>query len=260
MPDTNVVVAASICGASEVLDTVVTEPHHEESRRLLDALLDAGNCCRCVVSPTVAGEVRRVARRAAARAVGRAIGVRHAKKSNVEFAEMRRVADQCVEQSSRFISLMTLYNPHPSLVEVRLAEVEKMVEEIKKRHVEILSGGTDNRVTGASNVSIGAGCSGAVRDMAGRDQNDLAQYERFLKREPAGNTMDKKILAEAAAIRDIVHDESERFCIASNDMGIFAPLGLRDGRVSRPIVDMISDRFAIMCGLPRAVRMLCTEA
>ena len=69
--------------------------------------------------------------------------------------------------------------------------------------------------------------------------------------------MDKRILAEAASIRDIVGGGSESVCIASNDMGIFAPLALRDGRVSRPIVDMIRDRFAITCGSPRDIGALC---
>ena len=72
--------------------------------------------------------------------------------------------------------------------------------------------------------------------------------------------MDKKILAEAAAIRDVIKDRSERLCIASNDTGIFAPLRLRGGQESRPIVDMIRDRFGIECGLPRTIRTLCTRA
>ena len=95
--------------------------------------------------------------------------------------------------------------------------------------------------------------------MAGPGQNDMAQYEGFLMREPLGNRMDKRILAEAAAIRDNVHGGSERFCIASNDMGIFAPLGLPGGRVSRPIVDMIYGRFGITSGLPHEIRALCTQ-
>ena len=56
LPDTNVVIAASIYDVSDVFNTVVVEPHHEESKLLLDALLDADSGCRCVVSPTVAGE------------------------------------------------------------------------------------------------------------------------------------------------------------------------------------------------------------
>lgn len=108
LPDTNVVVAASICCVSEMFDTVAVEPHHEESRRLLDAALDANSCCQCVVSPTVAGEVRQVTRRAATRAVRRAIGAHRAKKSNAGFAEMRRMVAKCIEQSFRFVSSMTI--------------------------------------------------------------------------------------------------------------------------------------------------------
>ena len=36
-PDTNVVVAASVCGVSEMFGTVVAVPRHGESRRLLAA-------------------------------------------------------------------------------------------------------------------------------------------------------------------------------------------------------------------------------
>ena len=114
LPDTNVVVAASICGVSGVFDAIVAEPHHEESKRLLDALLDARNCCRCVVSPTVAGEVRRVARRAATQAVHKAIGAQRAKKI-AEFDEIDRIIVKCVDQSSRFVSSMDLHDPHHTL-------------------------------------------------------------------------------------------------------------------------------------------------
>ena len=41
--------------------------------------------------------------------------------------------------------------------------------------------------------------------------------------------------------------------------GDFCPAQAHDGRESRPVVDMISDRFAITCGTPRTVRILCTQ-
>ena len=119
------------------------------------------------------------------------------------------------------------------MVEAHLAEVDKMAGEIRRRY----------------------------GDMAAESlQSGAAQYERFLQREPAKNTMDKRILAEAASTRDIFcagHDGPEELCIASNDMGIFAPFTLRDGRMSRPIVDMIRDRLAIPCGSPRDIWALC---
>ena len=257
LPDTNVVVAASIRVISNTLDTVV-EPHHKESRRLLDALSDADSGCRCVVSPTVASEVHRVVRRAATRAIDKVVGV-HAIKSKAEFAETIRMRDACVEQSSRFLSSMTLYDLPPSLVEANLAEVDKMVEEIGKRRAELLVELASRQAAGAQAGPAGAGRLGAGRALVWPGQYDLAQYERFFVREPLGNTMDKRILAEAITIRDIIPGGSGRFCIASNDRGIFAPLGLRGGRESRPIVDMIHDRFGITSGLPSAICALCMQ-
>ena len=195
LPDANVIVAASICDVSVVFGTVVAEPHHEESRRLLDAPLDAGNCCRCVVSPTVAGEVRRPARRAATHAVHKAIGVQRVKKSKTEFEEIDRIIVRCVDQSSRFVSPMDLHDPHRSLVEAHLAEVDKMAAEIKKGHAKILAEQAARRGAGVSSRSDGAVCSGGGRAVAWPELSNLAQYERFLKREPMGNAMDKRILA-----------------------------------------------------------------
>ena len=232
------------------------EPHHEESRRLLDALLGADSGCRCVISPTVASEVHRVARRAATRAIRKAVGP-HAIKSEAGFAEMYQMRDACVKQASRFVSSMTLYDPPPSLVEAYHGEVDKMVGEIGNRYAGILAELAARQAAGAQAGPAGAGHLGAGRAWVWPGQYDLAQYERFLMREPLGNTMDKRILAEAAAIRNMVDGGSERFCIASNDMGIFAPVGLPGGRESRPIVDMIHDRFGITSGLPRTIRTLC---
>ena len=259
LPDTNVVVAASIYDTSDVFSTVVYEPHHEESKRLLDALLDADGGCRCVVSPTVAGEVRRVARRAATQAVHKNTAIQQAKKTEATFTEMGRIIDKCVGQSFRFVSSMTPYDPPPSLVEAHHAEVDKMVGEIGKRHAELLAELAARQAAGAQAGPLGAERLGSGRALVWPGQDDLAQYERFLMREPLGNTKDKRILAEAISIRDIVPDVSGRFCIASNDRGIFAPLGLPGGRESRPIVDMIHDRFGITSGLPRTIRALCMQ-
>ena len=258
LPDTNVVIAASIYDTSNVFNTVVCEPHHKESKRLLDALLDADSGCQCVVSPTVAGEVQRVARRAAIRAIRKAVGS-HAIKGKAEFVETLLMRDTCVNQAHRLVSSMTRYNPPLSLIEANLAEVDKMVEEIGKGHAELLAEQAARQAAGAQAWPAGAARLGASRDLAWPGQDDLAQYERLLRREPLGNTGDKRILAEAAAIRNMVGGRSERFCIASNDMGFFAPLGLPGGRVSRPIVDMIHDRFGITSGLPSVIRTLCTE-
>ena len=161
-PDTNVIVAASICDVSGVFDAVVAEPHHEESRRLLDALLDASGCCRCVVSPTVAGEVQRVARRAATRAVHKAIGVQRVKNSKAKFDEIDRIIVKCVDQSSRFVSSMDLHDPHHSLVEAYLVEVDKMAVAIKRRHGEMLAEQASRQAACASGKSGGA-CIGDPR-------------------------------------------------------------------------------------------------
>ncbi len=166
---------------------------------------------------------------------------------------------KCVGQASRYVLSMTPYDLPPSLVEAHLAEVDKIVEEIGKRRAELLAELASRQAAGAQAGPAGAERLGAGRTLAWPGQDDLAQYERLLKREPLGNTKDKRILAEAAAIRDIVPDGSGRFCIASNDMGIFAPVGLPGGRESRPIVDMIHDRFGITSGLPRTIRTLCTR-
>ena len=257
LPDTNVVIAASIRVISNTLGTVV-EPHHKESKRLLDALLDADSGCRCVVSPTVAGEVRRVARRAATQAVHKNTAIQQAKKTGVEFTEMRRMIVKCVGQASRFLSSMTPYDPPPSLVEAYHGEVDKMVGEIGTTYTGMLAERAARQAAGMQTGPAGAARLGA--DWAlDWPEDDLAQYKRFLRREPLGNTKDKRILAEAAAIRNMVGGRSGRFCIASNDMGIFAPVGLPGGRESRPIVDMIHDRFGITSGLPRTIRTLCTR-
>lgn len=165
-----------------MFDTVAVEPHHEESRRLLDAALDANSCCQCVVSPTVAGEVRQVTRRAATRAVRRAIGAHRAKKSNAGFAEMRRMVAKCIEQSFRFVSSMTMYDPRPSLVEVHLAEVDKMLETIKKRHAEMLAEQIARQAADPPVRSGSGACSGAGSVVEGPGHTDMAQYERFLER------------------------------------------------------------------------------
>ena len=259
LPDTNVVIAASIYDVSDVFNTVVVEPHHEESKILLDALLDANSGCRCVVSPTVAGEVQRVARRAATQAVRKNTDIQRAKTTEAKFSEMDSIITKCVNQSSRFPSSMTPYDLPPSLVEARHAEVDKMVEAIETAYTGMLAERAARQAAGTQAGPAGAARPGADRSLARPEQDDLAQYERFLRREPLGNTGDKRILAEAIAIRDDVSDGSERFCIASNDMGIFAPLVLRGGRESRPIVDMIQDRFGITSGLPSVIRTLCTE-
>ena len=258
LPDTNVVIAASIRVISNTLDTVV-EPHRKESRLLLDALLDADSGCRCVVTPTVASEVQRVARRAATHAVRKNMDMQRAKTAEAKFTGTGRAIDKCVEQSFRYVSSMTRYDPPPSLVESNLAEVDKMVEEIGKRRVEILAERAARQAAGTQAGPAGAARLGAGRALAWPEQDDLAQYERFLRREPLGNMGDKRILAEAITISDDVPDGSGRFCIASNDMGIFAPVGLPGGRESRPIVDMIQDRFGITSGLPSVIRTLCTE-
>ena len=151
---------------------------------------------------------------------------------------------------------MTRYDPPPPVVEQHLAEVDKMVEEIRRRHGDMAAGPTAKFPCDAHGMAADAAMPGAGRAAAGPGRIDAAQYERFLARGPAGNTMDKRILAEAASIGDTVGG-SERMCIASNDMGIFAPLVLRDGQVSRPIVDMIHDRFEITCGSPRDIWALC---
>ena len=259
LPDTNVVIAASIYDTSDVFNTVVYEPHHEESKLLLDALLDADSGCRCVVSPTVAGEVHRVARRAATQAVRKNTDIQRAKKTGVEFTEMRRMIAKCVGQASRYVSSMTPYDPPLSLVEANHAEVDKMVEEIRTAYTGMLAEQAARQAADMQVGPAGAARPGADRSLAWPEQDDLAQHERFLKREPLGNMGDKRILAEAITIRDYVSDGSGRFCIASNDMGIFAPLVLRGGRESRPIVDMIQDRFGITSGLPSVIRTLCTE-
>ena len=234
LPDTNVIIAASVHVTSVASDIVVTEPHHEESGLLLDALLNRKHRVRCVVLPTVAVEVARVTRRAASRAVLNAFREQCGKKGWYGTAEMDRMITTCVDRSILLVSSMTRCDPPPHMVEVHLADVDKMAGEIRRRY----------------------------GDMAAESlQSDAAQFERFLQREPAKNSMDERILAEAASARDIFcagRDGPEELCIASNDMGIFAPLTLRDGRVSRPIIDMIRDRFAITCGLPRDIRALCT--
>ena len=59
------------------------------------------------------------------------------------------------------------------------------------------------------------------------------------------------------SMRDILGG-SEPLCIASYDEGFFAPMRLRGGGVSRPVVDMIQERFGITCGSPRDVWALCS--
>ena len=230
LPDTNVVIAASIYDVSDVFNTVVVEPHHEESKLLLDALLDADSGCRCVVTPTVASEVQRVARRAATHAVRKNMDMQRAKTAEAKFSEMDSIITKCVNQSSRFLSSMTPYDPPPSLVEARHAEVDKMVEGIETAYTGMLAEQAARQAAGTQIGPAGAARLGADRVLAWPEQDDLAQYERFLRREPLGNTGDKRILAEAATIRNMVDGRSGRFCIASNDTGIFAPLGLRGGR------------------------------
>ena len=178
-------------------------------------------------------------------------------KKRVELSEIDKAVEKCVDQSHLFVSSMTRYDPHPSMVKAHLAGVEDMVEEIKRRHAEMTTtAATRSQRTGPGKPAPAAG-HWTGPDAAEPGRHLVAQYERFLKREPAGNTMDKRILAETASIRDIVGGGPERFCIASNDMGIFAPLLLRGGRTSSPIVDMIRDRFAITCGFPRDIREMC---
>lgn len=260
LPDTNVVAAASVHAKSDVLDIVVSEPHHDESRLLLDAFLDPGSDGWCVASPTVIGEVYRVTRRAATQATHRAFTKQCVKKGGVWVSEMGRIVEHCVNESFRLVSSMAKYDLHPFSVEAKLVEVDKMTEDIKKRYRDTAletAFGSPNGVPGSPGGSVG---SGAEQAAAGFGQDDASQYERFLRREPTGNTMDKRILAEAVAIRDGISGKAERLCIASNDMGIFAPLRLRGGRESGPIVDMIRDRFGIECGLPRTIRTLCTGA
>ena len=58
-------------------------------------------------------------------------------------------------------------------------------------------------------------------------------------------------------MRDILGG-SEPLRIASYDEGFFAPVRLRGGGVSRPVVDMIQGRFGITCGSPRDVWALCS--
>ena len=198
-----------------------------------------------------------MARRAATRVVNAAFGIPYGKKHGGGFPETDTAINYCAAQSHLLVSSMTRYDPHPSAVEQHLAEVDEMVEEIKRRYGAMPAGPTTRLRRDAHGVAAGAAVSGAGRAAAEPGRIDAAQYERFLAREPAGNTMDKRILAEVASIGDIVGGP-ESMCIASNDMGIFAPLVLRGGRVSRPIVDMIRDRFAITCGSPRDIWALCT--
>ena len=155
---------------------------------------------------------------------------------------------------------MTRYDPHPALIEAKLVEVGKMVDDVMKRYHNMTAKSIGFSACGAPGNPVYVADSGAVQAAAKTAQNDLAQYERFLKREPSKNTMDKRILAEAAVIRDDIHGSRERLCIASNDTGIFAPLRLRGGYESAPIVGMIRDRFAIECGRPSTIRALCTGA
>ena len=236
---------------------VVTETYHEESKRLIDALLDQDGRGRCVVTTTVAREVERVARRAATRVAHTAFGIPYGKKAGSRFSEMVNAINNCVDHSHLLVSSMTRYDPHPSAVERHLAEVEEMAEEIKRRYGAMSAEPATRPHRAAHGTAAGAAMSGAGQAAAEPGRIDAAQYERFLAREPAGNTMDKRILAETASIGDIVGGP-ESMCIASNDMGIFAPLVLRGGRVSRPIADMIRDRFAITCGSPRDIWALCT--
>ena len=259
LPDTNVIVAASIRAASAALGIVVTEPHCEESRRLLGALLDQNGRGRCAVSPTVAYEVGRAVWRAAARAARTAFRIPHGKINMSEFPEVARVIDNCVNRPHVPVSSMTRYDPPLPMVEAYLAEVDKMTGEIRRRYGDMAAGTTACFPRGAHGEPVDAATPGVGRDTAESWQSGAAQYKRFLRREPAGNTMDKRILAEAASIRDMIcggRAGPEVLCIASNDMGIFAPLVLRAGRVSRPIVDMIRDRFAITRGFPRDIGML----
>ena len=256
LADTNVIVSASVRVTSAALRVAVTETNHEESKRLLDALLNRNGRGRCVVSTTVAREVDRVARRAATRVVNVAFGTQYGRKQRGGFLDADDTINDCVDKSHRLVSSMTRYDPPPSVVEQHLAEVDEMVEEIGRRYGDMAAGPAARIPRDARGMAADAAMPGGGRAAAEPGRIDAAQYKRFLGREPAGNTLDKRILAEAVSIRDTVGG-SERMCIASNDMGIFAPLVLRGGQVSRPIVDMIRDRFAITCGSPRDIGALC---
>lgn len=146
------------------------------------------------------------------------------------------------------------------MVEAELVEVDKMTRDIEKSYWDIASRPAVFPPRSVPGGLAGGAGFGAERAAMEPVRDDLAQYKRFLKREPHGNTMDKRILAEAAAMRDANKGGPERLCIASNDMGFFAPLRLRGGRESGPIVDMIRGRFGIECGRPSAIRALCTGA
>ena len=139
LPDTNVIVAASVYADSDVFGIVAAEPHHDESKLLLEAFLSPDSDSRCVLSPTVVGEVLRVARRAATQAVRKAFVEQRTKKSHEMFDEANRMVEKCVRQSIRFLSSMTKYHPRPSLLEAQLVEVDKITEDIRKRYGDITS-------------------------------------------------------------------------------------------------------------------------
>lgn len=171
LPDTNVVVAASVHAKSDVLDIVVSEPHHDESRLLLDAFLDPGSDGWCVASPTVIGEVYRVTRRAATQATHRAFTKQRVKKGGVWVSEMGRIVEHCVNESFRLVSSMAKYDLHPFSVEAKLVEVDKMTEDIKKRYRDTAletAFGSPRGVPGSPGGSGLRGRTGSRRVWAGR--------------------------------------------------------------------------------------------
>lgn len=207
------------------------------------------------MSPTVAEEARRVIDRVAMRTAESLTGARREAGFARIPVEIKDMIYECTDRGNQFISRMTRVSLDPSQVSSYRARVDRMGEDIMVMYREASA----VRVAAAARSGVkshldAAGTKGAV---AVADQvADMTQLARFAAREPGRNEADKRILAEAVAIRDILGG-SGSLCIASYDEGFFAPMHLRGGGVSRPVVDMIQKRFGITCGSPRDIWSLC---
>lgn len=209
------------------------------------------------MSPTVAEEVRRVVKRAAVHIVNNSAVARRVGYTT-RSTEVKDMIYGCANRARQFVTQMTLVYPDTSQVAPYRVKANKMGEDIMAAYKAASAArATDTTLGARERRSSAAGADSGVAGSTDQEAN-MPQLCKFAAREPGRNEADKKILAEAAAIRDILGG-SESLCIASYDEGFFAPERLHGGGVSRPIVDMIQERFAITCGSPRDVWALCSE-
>ena len=205
--------------------------------------------CRCVLSPTVAEEARRVIDRVLMRIARSLTGAHREAGFACMPVEIKDMIYECTDRGNQLLSRMTQVGLDPSQVSSYRARADSMGEDIMVMY------------RAASAVRAAAAARSGVESRPGAAAGrgaDLAQLARFAAREPGKNEADKRILAEAAAIRDIL-GVSGSLCIPSYDEGFFAPMRLHGGGVSRPVVDMIRKRFGITCGSPRDIWSLPGE-